>query len=449
MLTDPNWNCHLRALLLDDSGRILLTETEQGWDLPAASHPQYISPMGNPLIAQTFNASINGQFHPLYCVWFKTNVDEKWGRRIYRLEVLTPGWNPPDHCRWFHLEELASLSLADPELPDTLHTHLAARTSPKTAPWARPGWYGETLNWIHENLENQNRPLSGPPELVKTWALSIVLRLPTQSGLAYFKAACFSPLFGNEAASTQFLAQRFPGQVPAPLAVDIPNNWLLLEDFGKALYENKTPEIRVEAQRRYAQLQIQSIPHLDSLLQNGCLDRRLAWMQEKIPYVLQAEEIARVLAPDDLAILKQAAPWLEARLRALSDMGIPATLVHGDLHEGNMAAPNGQPLYFDWTDACISHPFMDLLALLWEEDETARESLLAAYLQPWQEHLSLSQETLRQAWELAKPITAFNQIISYISLERHQNDGLPVNVLFGAEEDPFMNILLEAIRSKT
>ena len=37
---------------------------------------------------------------------------------------------------------------------------------------------------------------------------------------------------------------------------------------------------------------------------------------------------------------------------------------------------NGELAYFDWTDACIAHPFIDLHSLQWQKDEATRAALL-------------------------------------------------------------------------
>jgi aminoglycoside phosphotransferase (APT) family kinase protein len=63
-----------------------------------------------------------------------------------------------------------------------------------------------------------------------------------------------------------------------------------------------------------------------------------------------------------------------------------ASLVHGDLHLGNVAKGPGGPLIFDWTDACVAHPFLDLATIRRGTGEVdvaeaeLRARLRAAYL---------------------------------------------------------------------
>jgi aminoglycoside phosphotransferase (APT) family kinase protein len=110
------------------------------------------------------------------------------------------------------------------------------------------------------------------------------------------------------------------------------------------------------------------------------------------------------------------APRLHELARALDRLGLPATLVHGDLHPGNVARVDGELAYFDWTDACVAHPFVDLHSLQWEPDEVTRDALLDAYLEPWR--AVASEETLRAAVALARVVTPLHHAVSYSTIAR-------------------------------
>ncbi|MBI1880332.1 MAG: phosphotransferase [Chloroflexi bacterium] len=57
-------------------------------------------------------------------------------------------------------------------------------------------------------------------------------------------------------------------------------------------------------------------------------------------------------------------PHLKARCDQLAGYSVPQTLVHGDLHTGNVALVEGKLLFFDWTDACVTHPFFDVMLMM-------------------------------------------------------------------------------------
>ncbi len=107
-------------------------------------------------------------------------------------------------------------------------------------------------------------------------------------------------------------------------------------------------------------------------------------------------------------------PELKAICRRLGELDVPPTLVHGDLHLGNATRIDGELRYFDWTDACVAHPFIDLLSLQWEPDEANRAALLDAYLEPWLE--VAPAERLREAVDLAGVVIPLHHAVSYATI---------------------------------
>ncbi len=62
-------------------------------------------------------------------------------------------------------------------------------------------------------------------------------------------------------------------------------------------------------------------------------------------------------------------PELRALVDELEAFGIPETIQHDDLHDGQVFVKDGRYLLQDWGDSCISHPFhtltVTLRALAW------------------------------------------------------------------------------------
>ena len=109
--------------------------------------------------------------------------------------------------------------------------------------------------------------------------------------------------------------------------------------------------------------------------------------------------------------MRRLAPELKDACRRLAACGVPDALVHGDLHPGNIARLDGELAYFDWTDACIAHPFFDLQSLQWQKDEATRAALLDAYLGAWEG--VESPERLHEAAALAAIVTPLHHAVSY------------------------------------
>jgi aminoglycoside phosphotransferase (APT) family kinase protein len=297
-------------------------------------------------------------------------------------------------------------------------------------PWEAPGWFGEAERWLGAAMDALGRPLTGPARQVRVWDLSCVLRAPTAVGDVWFKANADFPLFVNEGVVMAALAELHPGRVPAPLAVELERGWMVLDDFGPEVGWQAPVEAVEEVARTFAGLQVETVPHVDRLLAAGCHDRRLdrlaararAWLPAlaatgRLPGI----DAATWLTPAEQAELAAAVPRLEAACAELAAHAVPPSIVHGDLHLDNVAGGPGRYLFFDWTDACIAHPFLDLPTIRRgtafaddDGDPELRGRLREAYLGEWTAFAP--SEDLLRAWALAAPLGALHQAVSYGSL---------------------------------
>ena len=343
--------------------------------------------------------------------------DEVAKRRnaLYELEVVDGLWEVPGHGRWVGQDDFEDVAFSDDGERDRIAGYLAGihDVPEQRAPWARSGWLPEVRRWIESEVERLGHVVLGL-EQAKQWGISSVLRVETDGPELYFKVPLRLPLFVEEAVVTRRLAQRFPGYVPAPLGVEPQHGWMLLAAFEELFDFDSPLEIGKEALRRFAALQLRTVELTDELLSDGCLDRRLDVLEEQIEPLLNDPEAVRNLEPDELTELRRLTPSLKAICRRLAEFDIPATLVHGDLHLGNVTRVDGELQYFDWTDACVAHPFIDLLSLQWESDEAKRGALLEAYLEPWLE--VAPRERLREAADLAAVVIPLHHAVSYATI---------------------------------
>jgi fructosamine-3-kinase len=92
---------------------------------------------------------------------------------------------------------------------------------------------------------------------------------------------------------------------------------------------------------------------------------------------------------------------------ALAEHAIPMSLEHGDLHAGNIRVGDRGPLFYDWSGACVTHPFFGLSDLIADDDwfpeqPEFNERMRDAYLEPWSFHAPM--EALRAAYRLCQPV---------------------------------------------
>ena len=390
--------------------------TDAGWALPVLSLDGRHEPSLVAHVREGARRELGIDATVLDCLYARTCESSLTVDAVYSLEVCRSLLDLPDGWSWVGLEELDRLAMSFPEHRALLVQYLEEAESgdlPERRPrWSRPGWHAEAVDWISSQVEILGYRRIGDIRQRKVWGLSAILEVPTDQGTLFFKEACRSPLFADEPAVISALAGLFPGMVPLPLAVESQRRWMLLSDFGDDLLRGNS-DIRVweGVAGCFARLQMDSAAHLDRLLSSGCLLEDADALSD-----LDAGEAARVRA---------LAPELKAMCARLGELAVPQTLVHGDLNAGKVALADGRCVFFDWTDACIAHPFFDLVTLLIENPDhgerlpdvpSARERLIEAYLGEWSAYAPM--DSLQEAWALAQPLGWLHQAISYQYLLR-------------------------------
>ena len=323
----------------------------------------------------------------------------------------------PHHGRW----------LPVPALPDdpgqAVMREIEDSPSRTRRPWSRRGWFEDATSWAEAALCAAGRPPTGPVVQLRTWGLSTVLRFETEQGNVFFKAAAHGGdtdgrgfLFANEAALLDGLAGHFPEHLPRPIATDPERVWMLLPDAGTALADSDDVDAWEEAIRLHARHQRAFVGEEAELTRLGCLDRRLVRLAAHLDGLMTDDAARALLKPGDHDRLLASAPAIHALIDEATGLGIPETLVHGDLHAGNVGLREGRIVFFDWTDACIGHPFLDVVTFLDGElvpDAVApgRERLRGAYLDEW--HGVADRAALERAVEIVPLLGMLHQAISY------------------------------------
>jgi hypothetical protein len=414
-MSDPSsrWRSAIDVIVPHPSAPLaLLVKEGESWSLPHVPIDDLWS-VDVGQICRDLRESLGVETSVLRCAFQRGDEERHEEYSIYLLENRSPSWRPPENCRWAGRADL--LAVADAEQRAALDAHLAeAEGGPipaLRAPWCLPGWLDAATAWVSSQLHDLGRPPSGPIEQVKNWSLSCVLRAPTAAGAVYFKVAAALPLFVNEAVIMEALARRYPGHIPAPLRIDAGRRWMLLDDFGPSLRESGAEAERLEMLRVFGGIQRDYAASAGELLAAGLPDRRLERLAEQVAALAADEAWLADLTADEVAQLRAALPQVREMCAALAACGVPQTLVHSDLHIGNVAARDGSLLFFDWTDACVTHPFFDLVSIFDEEDAAVQARLRDAYLAGWGGYAS--PERLLEAWALARTLSDLHQAVTY------------------------------------
>jgi hypothetical protein len=236
--------------------------------------------------------------------------------------------------------------------------------------------------WIDEVLAGSGRRRTHPIQPVKLWSLSAVARVTTDGGDAWFKAPCEH--FRAEARVHPSVASLFPDLVPTLIAVEETEGWLLMEPMVGAEDEDRADGADLEVATRWAAAQIEAVGHVDDLVAGGCRRRGMEETLAGFRAVLADSSELALLSEEELGTVRGRLDEIESLVREFWAAGIPDTLAHGDLHLGNVAWDGKVLKLFDWTDGCVSHPFLDASHLThFTRDRPGDAGLEWAYAERW------------------------------------------------------------------
>ena len=215
--------------------------------------------------------------------------------------------------------------------------------------------------------------------------------MPTGDGLVWFKENPAGNAFEPEL--TALVARLRPDATPEVVAHEGPR--LLTRDVGPRLrdvfHAGATEPSWEDALGLYGELHADLVVAADEALELGAPDERPA----RLPQLY--EELA---GRDD---------WYERVADAAAALGelVPAGVVHQEAHDGNVFVRDGRPVFIDWAEASITHPFLGPLLplraaterLAYDPGSPEVERLRDAYLEPFTRFAPAAE--LRRAFAFA------------------------------------------------
>ncbi|GIE89899.1 phosphotransferase [Actinoplanes regularis] len=256
-------------------------------------------------------------------------------------------------------------------------------------PWAEPGWRAEALSWAEERLRAAGHEPAGRSAVrVRLRPWSVVAGIPVEGGATvWFKAN--APASAFESALAGALPAWVPGQVLHPIAIDAERGWTLFADGGGSIADAAPgPDAWVAPLQQYAELQRTLAARVDALLELGVPDRRPQLLAGGMGMLL-----ARAGGVDDA--VHDAIGGLGARYAGwcaeLAASGVPVTLDHGDLQDGQVfTRGGGRYVFHDWDAASVAFPFASLVVTarvvrdrFGADGPAVLARLRDAYLEPW------------------------------------------------------------------
>lgn len=335
------------------------------------------------------------------------------------MECLGPEDYTPLRGAWVSAESLNSESFRSREEAAIITTALeritAAKNGEINGPFGALGWIEELLRWAQEQVRPHGLRLTGEFRQFASRPDSALLRMETDADRLWFKAV--GHLNRREYAITLLLSRLFPRFLPTLVAAHPEwHGWLTREFVASALNISADPSLWKRAARTLAELQTESLEHVDECAAAGCRDVRCqSLLEQVVPFLEVMVELMREqrrippIPLDKCDVLRLAAPIKEA-ICVLSEFEIPDALGHLDINPGNVLSSQEQCIFLDWADAYVGPPFLtfEYLRLCARQacNNPALDSeLVKAYSEKWSAHVA--PKKILNAYQVSPLVAVF------------------------------------------
>ncbi|CAN5817867.1 hypothetical protein BH23GEM9_BH23GEM9_15550 [soil metagenome] len=396
--------------------RLLMMQREGTWRLPEWEEPASPSWWLTSHVNRAVAARFGMETTVLRCLRDGPTDDAGQRLRVYELDNHSAPHDMVPTGTWIGRAELDMLHITDADTRDLIEYWFrrdAGEIALRGSPWTVRGWYVEALAWAVAQLREHGAVITDPPEQLRTWERSFLMRISTDSGAFYFKAApdinAYEPLL------MEWLARRFPGNVPEIVAADPRRGWFIQRvSAGGALplEQVREEEEWYRAIRRLGEIQLDCSRATGELRRLGVPYRGLDVLAHRIPELCSdagalMPEGGGGLSPAEFDRVATLGPSLLALCEELASLDLPDSLEHGDLEPLSVLSSLGEPLYLDWSDSSISHPFFSpsmlmsaASALLPASSRETRRRLRDSYLAAWTD--LIHHDRLDRAFEIAR-----------------------------------------------
>lgn len=288
----------------------------------------------------------------------------------------------------------------------------------------------KATSWAITTLQNLGYVIQDPkPKVILQTPWSSVYRFDADQGYCYLKQV--PPGLSSEAQAIHLLQEACDASVPLLIAENSQMHCFLMQDAGITLREyfkkSFDANLLLTAIHNYITAQHKSIPYLDSLVNLGASNWRVANIPACYTLLISKRELllADGLTNADIDQLAAFTPKLIILCEELSQYFIPDTFSHNDFHDNNLLIdPKTQKITMvDLGEIAVTHPFFSLLNILHHVKERCAlskdtyEHLQQQTLQAWLDYGSQNQllrvmSLIQQCWSIHRALTEYRLLTS-------------------------------------
>jgi len=334
------------------------------------------------------------------------------------IEVRSPLWKfRSDGFCAFDPDALHNSSLGE----DTRRTLISMLSGVDTGrgPFSRIGWIEVARHWIQEQVCDREIRFTEEVQQMNAGGSCALIRFATQHGPAYWLKGVEAQSY-HELQITRTLSRHFANYLPK--MVGYREDWRAwaMEEGGVPLHESFTLPSVEQTTYCLAELQKETIGHLDTLLAIGCIDHRILALEtclsDLCKYLEEAMDCQTSTSAPRLGRcrLRELEGVLRDACSAIRNLHIPDTLIHNDINSGNILVDGPSCVFIDWCEAFVGNPFLTFqhlcaqIACKSAEQGCWLPRMRTIYREAWLDYLSETQI------DQALAITPIVAIASYL-----------------------------------
>jgi hypothetical protein len=275
----------------------------------------------------------------------------------------------PGELRGIQPEQLPSYELSERERA----LLLATLDGDTKSPFGGIGWIDEAIAWV-ETVTGRRVSSKADVEQYNAGEGFSLVRLRMEGGCDYWLKATGVPNV-HERRVTSLLSKLCRDYVPEVVAEQAAwNAWLMRDDGDHiaALPREASGVMRLlkGAVQSLTELQMRTVGSELDLLEAGAFDHRtrvlrteaealFAYMDEAMG-LQTSTKVARI----ETKRLRELQSLFEDVCSYLEDLGLPDTVLHGDMNLANILVADERCVFIDWSEAYVGNPLVTLEHLL-------------------------------------------------------------------------------------
>ena len=240
-------------------------------------------------------------------------------------------------------------------------------------PFSRVGWIGEAVAWVESKTGRRLCGKDGIDQHNAGGAFTL-LHLLMEDGAGYWLKATGAPN-SHERQITELLSRLCPQCLPRIVAEKPEWNAWLMTGGGSGLTSlpsdpDDLVQLLGQTVQSLAELQMGTVGRESLLFGAGAFDQRLDVIQRNadalFAYIAEAMslQISTKAPRIGAGRLKELREILHKACDHAECMGIPPTILHGDMNLGNLVFTEGSCQFIDWSEGYVGHPLVTLQHLL-------------------------------------------------------------------------------------